>query len=140
MKPISFFDDEASKGQKKIWNKATKGQETLEKIVGGLEIKSVFLKKTKKNGKSKIRVLAGDVNGNLYMCKNEKTEKIAGVLEMACVRVDLLQGVEPKPIDASCNELLNGFRLARNGKSTEFFTRDPVIFKRWKNFVSLRGI
>ena len=55
-----------------------------------MDLKNVFLKKTKKNGKSKIRMLVVDSNGNLYMCKNEKTEKIGGVLEMACVRIDLL--------------------------------------------------
>lgn len=107
---------------------------------GVLEVRGTFLKKTKKNGKSKVRVLAADVNGNLFMCKNEKSDKVAGVLDLACVRADILIGVEPKPIESSCNEPLNGFRLSRNGKLTEFYSKDPQTFKKWKVYIAMKAI
>jgi len=51
--------------------------------------------------------------------KNEKTDKIAGVLDLTCVKIDILQNVEGKQVDAGISEPLQGFRFMRNGKVIE---------------------
>lgn len=52
MKPVSFFDDEGLKNSKKIWAKPTKGYEVHDKLKN-VSLKNVWMKKTKKNGKTK---------------------------------------------------------------------------------------
>lgn len=58
------------------------------------------------------------------MSKNEKTDKISGVLQLCCVKLDLLVNIEPKQVEASCSEFLFGFRMSRNGKTIEIYTKD----------------
>ncbi|EAS06002.1 Serine/Threonine kinase domain protein (macronuclear) [Tetrahymena thermophila SB210] len=138
MKPVSFFDDETAKNLKKIWVKPNKGQETIDKIKN-TQLKSTWMKKTKKSGKTKQRVFLID-DDSLYMCKSEKTDKISGVLELCCVKLDLLVSVEPKPIEASCSEPLFGFRMCRNGKTLEIYTKDQNLYKKWKNILIYKAI
>lgn len=88
MKPISFFDDDHAKMQKKIWSKPENDQESIEKIKIVLS-KCVWMKKTKKSGKTKPRVFFTD-STYLYMCKSDKTDKISGILELTCVKLDFL--------------------------------------------------
>ncbi len=86
------------------------------------------MKKTKKVGKSKTRCLLLDEEG-ILMSKSEKTDKISGFLELTCTHMDLLSPApEPKIVDANC-DVLHGFRFIRNGKITEFFTKDLKLFQ-----------
>ena len=86
-------------------------------------LKNIFLKRTKKNGKIKQRVFLIDED-NLYFSKTDKTDKISGVLELNCCKLDLLINVESKPIDSTSSDPLFGFRITRNGKILEIYTRD----------------
>lgn len=52
-------------------------------------LRALWMKKTKKTGKTKTRMLLMD-QGSLYMSKNEKTDKISGVIQLAFVKVEFL--------------------------------------------------
>ncbi len=74
-KLTSFFDDDAQKIAKKIWQKVNKNCDNHGKIKESIQ--NIFIKRTKKPGKAKIRVLLLD-DKFLYMSKSDKTEKISG--------------------------------------------------------------
>lgn len=69
MKTTSFFDDANNKNSK-IWNSPTPNTLTFQDIQKSLELKCSFFKKTK-NGNCKIKHLAADSSGNLYMFSRE---------------------------------------------------------------------
>lgn len=127
------------KSHKHIWSKPGKGQETIAQLKSSELIRGAFIKKTKKIGKSKPCWLALDENF-LYIVKNEKSDKVHGVLELTCTKLDLLHNyAEPKSIDANA-DVLHGFRFMRNGKISEFYTKDDALWKQWKAALVLRAI
>ncbi|EGR30423.1 protein kinase domain protein [Ichthyophthirius multifiliis] len=137
IKLTSFFDDSDKNKQqtKKIWQKPTKDQEILNKKIFLLQSK--FYKKSKSKQKLKTRHYYID-DSNLYVSKSEKSEKIQGFLNLNCCKLDILENIDIKQFNQT--SLMQGFRLIRNGKYIEIYTDDQLIFKEWRNVITLNAI
>lgn len=64
---------------------------------------------------------------------------ICGVIDLTCVKLEILLNQAPKSIDFNVNALMNGFRLSRNQKGIDFFTEDDELFKSWKKSFKLQN-
>jgi len=97
------------------------------------------LKKCKSKDKAKSRFYCIDED-YLYYFKADKPTKLAGVLDLTCVKYELAQGVEGSTVDKDCKQMLNGFKLSRNLKGFEIYTPDASMYKHWKNVLMYRAI
>ena len=83
----SFFDSDNKEQIHKIWEKPTMHNDSIQKLL--IDANDIFYKKSKKSNKLKKQLFIISKT-SLYYCKNEISDRISGMMDLTCARVEFI--------------------------------------------------